>query len=161
METTTQKQTITLLPLHKRNHEMAINQYAEYIKKLKNLAKVYDLNLQGKSQNGIVMAEIAVKAHDLRLKILVQEKMLIEHTSHYNDTTLPQYHLDVQLMEKYLPEVKAKVEALVVLKSSPVALTEKEAKAVKLYEDYKSFIPKQQEDEEIKMVYFKEIKKYL
>lgn len=157
---TTQKQVINLLPLPKSNYEKVIQQYGEYIKKLKKLAGVYKAELEAKKQNSLNMAEIAVKAHDLNLKILTQEKTYTEHIAHYNTTTLPQFNRDVQAMQEFFPEIKITVEELVSLKDT-IELNEKQTTAVKLYEDYKTLSAEQQENPEIKLVYFKEIKKQL
>lgn len=152
--------TVKIIPLPKRNYENVIAQYEGYVKKLRNLEALYKAELELKKQNKLNMAEIAVKQHELHLKILVQEKLYTDHVAHYATTVLPQYNMEVEAMNKNLPEVKEKLDALVELKVMG-DLTEKQEQAVKIYDEFKSLTPEIQKDEEVRLEYYKLVKKVL
>lgn len=152
--------TVKIIPLPKRNYENVIAQYEGYVKKLRNLEALYKVELELKKQNKLNMAEIAVKQHELHLKILVQEKLYADHVAHYATTVLPQYNMEVEVMKKNLPDVKQKLDALVELKVMG-DLTEKQQQALKIYEEYNSLTPEIQKDEEVRLEYYKLVKKVL
>lgn len=151
---------VKLIPLPKRNYENVIAQYEGYVKKLKNLESLYKVELELKKQSKLNMAEIAVKQHELHLKILVQEKLYTDHVAHYATTVLPQYNMEVEAMNKNLPEVKEKLDALIELKVMG-DLTEQQQQALNIYEEYKSLTPEIQKDEEVRLEYYKLVKKVL
>lgn len=152
--------TVKIIPLPKRNYENVIAQYEGYVKKLRNLEALYKVELELKKQNKLNMAEIAVKQHELHLKVLAQERHYTDHAAHYATTVLPQYNMEVEAMNKNLPEVKEKLDALVELKVMG-DLTEKQQQALKIYEEYNSLTPEIQKDEEVRLEYYKLVKKVL